>query len=46
LQHAWQFAVLAAATFWLLVAHRGVVSALLGAGVLGVVAALAGWPVA
>jgi chromate transporter len=46
LQHAWQFAVLAAAAVWLLAARRGVVSALLGAGVLGVAAAMAGWPVA
>jgi chromate transporter len=45
LQHAWQFAVLAAAAVWLLAARRGVVSALLGAGVLGVAAVLAGWPV-
>jgi chromate transporter len=46
LQHGWQFAVLAAAALWLLAARRGVVSALLGAGALGAVAALAGWPVA
>ncbi|MEU2741016.1 chromate efflux transporter [Streptomyces sp. NPDC007095] len=46
LQHAWQFTVLAAAAVWLLAARRGVVSALLGAGVLGVAAAMAGWPVA
>ncbi|MFF0133269.1 chromate efflux transporter [Streptomyces mirabilis] len=46
LQHAWQFAVLAAAAVWLLAARRGVVSALLGAGVLGVAAAMAGWTVA
>jgi chromate transporter len=45
LQHAWQFAVLAAAAVWLLAARRGVVSALLGAGVLGIAAVLAGWPV-
>ena len=45
LEHAWQFAVLAAAAVWLLAARRGVVSALLGAGVLGVAAVLAGWPV-
>ncbi|MGW2613330.1 hypothetical protein [Streptomyces sp. NPDC001500] len=31
---------------WLRAAHRGVVSALLGAGTLGIAAALAGWPVA
>jgi len=45
LQHAWQFAVLAAAAVWLLAARRGVVSALLGAGVLGATVVLAGWPV-
>lgn len=45
LQHPWQFAVLAVAAIWLLAARRGVVSALLGAGALGVVAALAGLPV-
>ena len=45
LQRPWQDAVLAAAAVWLLAARRGVVSALLGAGVLGVAAALAGWPV-
>jgi chromate transporter len=45
LQHAWQFAVLAAAAVWLLVARRGAVSALLAAGALGIAAAMAGWPV-
>ncbi|MFD0274625.1 chromate efflux transporter [Kitasatospora sp. NPDC127111] len=45
LQHAWQYAVLIAAAVWLLAAKRGVVSALLGAGALGVVAALVGWAV-
>jgi chromate transporter len=45
LQHAWQFGVLAGAAIWLLAARRGVVSALLGAGALGVVAALVGWSV-
>ncbi|GAB2551920.1 hypothetical protein GCM10027167_69160 [Nocardia heshunensis] len=45
LQHLWQFAVLAAAALWLLAARRGVVSALLGAGALGVVAAAAGLPI-
>jgi chromate transporter len=43
LQHAWQYAVLAAAAVWLLAAHRSVVIALLAAGGLGVVAA--GWSV-
>ncbi|MFE0465284.1 chromate transporter, partial [Kitasatospora sp. NPDC058965] len=42
LQHGWQYAVLAAAALWLLAAKRGVVSALLGAGALGVLVALAG----
>jgi chromate transporter len=45
LRHGWQFAVLAAAAIWLLAARRGVVSALLGAGALGVAAALVGLPV-
>ncbi|MFI6402800.1 chromate efflux transporter [Streptomyces sp. NPDC050548] len=45
LQHAWQYGVLAAAALWLPAARRGVVSALLGAGVLGVIVVLAGWPV-
>ncbi|MFF0125804.1 chromate efflux transporter [Streptomyces mirabilis] len=45
LDHAWQFAVLAVAALWLLAARRGVVSALLGAAALGILAALAGWPV-
>ncbi len=45
LQHAWQYGVLAAAAVWLLAARRGVVSALLGAGVLGATVVLAGWPV-
>lgn len=42
LQYAWQFGVLAAAALWLLAARRGVVPALLRAGILGVAAALAG----
>ncbi|WP_247195877.1 chromate efflux transporter [Streptomyces sp. GESEQ-35] len=45
LEHSWQYGVLAAAAVWLLALKRGVVSALLGAGTLGMVAALAGWPV-
>jgi chromate transporter len=45
LTHPWQFGVLAAAAVWLLVLRRGVVSALVGAGVLGVAGALAGLPV-
>jgi chromate transporter len=46
LQHPWQYGVLAVAAVWLLIARQGVVSALLGAGVLGVGAALLGLPVA
>ncbi|WP_285700941.1 chromate efflux transporter [Actinomadura sp. NBRC 104412] len=42
LEHPWQFAVLGAAALALLAFRRGVVSTLLGAGALGVVAALAG----
>ncbi|WP_067813717.1 chromate efflux transporter [Nocardia inohanensis] len=45
LRHGWQYAILAAAAVWLLIARRGVVSALLGAGALGVAAALAGLPI-
>jgi chromate transporter len=45
LQQWWQAAVLVAALGWLLAARRGVVGALLGAGGLGVLAALAGWPI-
>jgi chromate transporter len=45
LQHLWQIPVLAGATVWLLVMKRGVVSALLLAGAVGVVLALAGFPV-
>lgn len=45
LHHLWQYGLLAAAAIWLLAARRGVVSALVGAGVFGSVAALIGWPV-
>ncbi|MGP3968898.1 chromate efflux transporter [Streptomyces sp. 6N223] len=45
LEHAWQYAVLGLAALWLLALRRGVVSALLSAGALGVVAALLDWPV-
>jgi chromate transporter len=41
-RHPWQAGVLALAVVWLLVLRRGVVSALLGAAGLGVIAALAG----
>lgn len=44
LGETWQFVVLAAAAVWLLVLRRGVVSALLAAGVAGAVLALAGAP--
>ena len=42
LKEWWQFVILGAALIALLVLRRGVVEALLGAGVIGVVAALAG----
>jgi chromate transporter len=45
LAHLWQVAVTALAAGWLLVLRRGVVFALLGCGVLGVIAALAHAPV-
>jgi chromate transporter len=45
LRERWQFAVLGAAAIALLIARRGIVVTLLGAGVVGVVAALAGAPV-
>jgi chromate transporter len=44
LAETWQFPVLAAAALALLVTRRGVVAVLLGAGVVGVVVALAGGP--
>jgi len=43
LGHVWQVAVLALAAVWLLVARRGVVSALTGAAGLGVLAVLLRW---
>jgi chromate transporter len=45
LSHLWQLGILAVALVWLLALRRGVVAALLGAGVLGLIAALAGAPV-
>jgi chromate transporter len=42
LSETWQYFVLAAAAVWLLALRRGVVSALLAAGVVGAIAALAG----
>jgi chromate transporter len=44
LGETWQYYVLAAAAVWLLVLRRGVVSALVAAGVAGAVAAVAGAP--
>ncbi len=45
LTEPWQFVVLAAAGLWLLVLRRDVVSALVGAAVLGVIAALVGFAI-
>jgi len=45
LSHVWQVPVLVAAAVWLLVLRRGVVIALLGAGLVGLVGALLGLPV-
>jgi chromate transporter len=42
LSHLWQVAVLALAAVWLMALRRGVVAAIVGAGALGVIAALAG----
>ena len=44
LHEGWQFGVLAAAAILLLVVRRGVVETLVGAGVVGVILALAGAP--
>ncbi|MFF2353628.1 chromate efflux transporter [Kitasatospora sp. NPDC058115] len=44
LAHGWQWAVLALALLWLVAARRGVVLALLAAGVAGVIATAAGLP--
>jgi chromate transporter len=44
LGHVWQFGVLGLGFFWLFAFRRGVVTALLGGGALGVVAVLAGAP--
>jgi chromate transporter len=44
LHETWQFAILAAAAIALLALRRGIVHTLLAAGVLGVIAALAGAP--
>jgi chromate transporter len=45
LSHLWQVAVLALAAVWLVALRRGVVPAIVGAGVLGVIAVFAGAPV-
>ncbi len=45
LSHLWQIGVLAVAAVWLVGLRRGVVTAIVGAGVLGVIAVLAGAPV-
>jgi chromate transporter len=45
LSHLWQVGVLAVAAVWLLALRRGVVAAIVGAGALGVIAALAGAPI-
>ena len=42
--HLWQLGVLMAAAVWLLALRRGVVSALVGAAALGLLAAALGWP--
>jgi chromate transporter len=42
LSHLWQVAVLALAAVWLMALRRGVPAAIVGAGALGVIAALAG----
>ena len=44
-QHLWQIPVLGGALLWIVAARRGVVSALIVAGVVGVTLALAGVPV-
>jgi chromate transporter len=44
LSHVWQVGLLVVAAGWVLALRRGTVTALLGAGALGVIAALAGAP--
>lgn len=44
LAHLWQLGVLGLALLWLLLARRGIVTGLVGAAALGIVAALAGAP--
>jgi len=45
LSHLWQVALLAVAAAWLVALRRGVVAAIVGAAVLGVIAAFAGAPI-
>ena len=45
LSETWQLAVLALGAGWLLVVRRGVIAALVGAGALGILAAVVGWPI-
>jgi chromate transporter len=45
LSHLWQVALVALAAAWLVALRRGVVAAIVGAGVLGIIAVLAGAPV-
>jgi len=45
LSHLWQVALVALAAAWLVGLRRGVVTAIVGAGVLGIIAVLAGAPV-
>jgi chromate transporter len=45
LTHVWQVGVLAVAAIWLLAARRGVVTAIVGGALLGVITFLAGGPV-
>jgi chromate transporter len=45
LSHLWQLAVLALAAIWLIALRKGVVLAIVGGGIVGVIAALAGGPV-
>jgi chromate transporter len=44
LTHEWQFAILGLAVIWLVVMRRGIVTALISAGALGVIAVAAGAP--
>ncbi|MDT5182082.1 MAG: chromate transporter [Mycobacterium sp.] len=45
LNHGWQYGILAVSAAWLLLLRRGVVTALIGAAILGVAAALSGWQI-